>query len=361
MIAGAAQAEIGVGGWPMICIVPSQICTQARGQRVNPGIPVTHNVSPAPTPAPRAGADADAGASDKSDDVSEQASDLDYFLQLLLGLAPTARGLAPAGGVAQAVSGDDVLPPDGKKLPPASDDSGQVLLKFTPVLPLTQVVILGAAGGSSTGALSKRVEGALRQLGGEQKSIPAALRQLVQAQTTAAGPADPHRSAIAAPSPQGAQLATTAPVPPSGLAHASAIPVGSPDFGGALVSRVQWMARNDLQFARIDLSPAHLGPLEIHIHLDGDKAQVTFAAHHAMTRDALEAAVPRLRVLLGDSGLQLVQVNVGQQGMTDRDQRPYAHGAGGAVTATGPSEAIESGAMRSVQTGLRQGLVDDYA
>lgn len=331
---------------------------------MNPGIPVTHNASPAPTPAPRAGADG--GESDKSDDVSEQAPRLDFFLQLLLGLAPPAQGVSAAGGAAQDADADDVLPPDGKKLPPGAPDSEPALLKFAPALPLTQVLTLSAGVGGGGQVLAKRVESALRQLGGEQKSIAAALRQLVQSQGAAAAPVHhPGPSAISAPLLQGAQLAATVPAttpaPAPGVSHAPAIPVGSPDFGGALGSRVQWMARNDLQFARIDLSPAHLGPLEIHIHLDGDKAQVTFGAHHAMTRDALEAAVPRLRVLLGDSGLQLVQVNVGQQGMPDRDQRPYAHGAGGAVTATAPSEAVEPGAMRSLQTGLRQGLVDDYA
>ena len=78
-------------------------------------------------------------------------------------------------------------------------------------------------------------------------------------------------------------------------------------------SRVIWMAKEGIQRAQIKLNPANLGPIEVRLHMHNDQASVTFVAHHAMTRDALEQALPKLRDSFVDNGLALTNAEVSQQ------------------------------------------------
>ncbi len=78
-----------------------------------------------------------------------------------------------------------------------------------------------------------------------------------------------------------------------------------------LGERLLMMADRGLQSATLRLQPEHLGPMEIRISVQDDgSAQVLFSAHHGQTRDALEAAIPRLRDLFAEQGLSLTQANV---------------------------------------------------
>lgn len=102
-----------------------------------------------------------------------------------------------------------------------------------------------------------------------------------------------------------------------------------------LGDRLLMMAENGMQTARLKLHPEHLGPLEIRISVDDDGAsQVWFSAHHPQTRDAIEQALPRLRELFADQGLNLAQANVdsGHGAFARRDsdatQSPWARWAG---------------------------------
>lgn len=78
-----------------------------------------------------------------------------------------------------------------------------------------------------------------------------------------------------------------------------------------LGDRLLMMAENGMQTARLKLHPEHLGPLEIRISVDDDGAsQVWFSAQHSQTREAIEQALPRLRELFADQGLNLAHANV---------------------------------------------------
>jgi flagellar hook-length control protein FliK len=58
------------------------------------------------------------------------------------------------------------------------------------------------------------------------------------------------------------------------------------------------------------LSPDHLGDLEIGVTMKDGEVDVSFAASVAETRAALEQALPKLRDLLGQSGLELSSASV---------------------------------------------------
>lgn len=85
-------------------------------------------------------------------------------------------------------------------------------------------------------------------------------------------------------------------------------------FAQGLGERLVLMADNGQQSARIKLYPEHLGPLDIRVKVDDDVAKVWFHAQHGQTRDALEQALPRLREMFAEQGLQLVRSEVADAG-----------------------------------------------
>lgn len=134
-------------------------------------------------------------------------------------------------------------------------------------------------------------------------------------------------------------------------------PVQQNGWGEALGERLVWSVREGLQQARIQLDPPHLGPLEIRINLQDDQASVQIQAHHAVTRDVVEAEIPRLRSMLADAGFSAVDVNVSQQQQQQREERAAA-GAGGSSAAAGEVEEVDVSEHSTPLTG--RGLVDHY-
>ena len=106
---------------------------------------------------------------------------------------------------------------------------------------------------------------------------------------------------------------------------------GSDGWGDALGDRVIMMAGQRVQTADIRLNPADLGPLRVQVSVDDGAVSVSFHAQHALTRDAIEQALPRLRDLLGDNGLALADANVSDQGAprqeTDDSYEAAAYGS----------------------------------
>lgn len=99
-----------------------------------------------------------------------------------------------------------------------------------------------------------------------------------------------------------------------------------------LGERLLMMAEKGQQSATLRLQPEQLGPLQIHIRVDEDGAsQVLFSAHHAQTREAIEQAMPRLRELFAEQGLNLAQADVdsGRGTFTGREfaSSPWGDGA----------------------------------
>jgi flagellar hook-length control protein FliK len=88
----------------------------------------------------------------------------------------------------------------------------------------------------------------------------------------------------------------------------------------SLGDRLLVMADQGLQSATIRLQPEHLGPMEIRIRIEDGNAQVWFSAHHSDTRGALQDAIPKLRELFSDQGMNLLQANVdsGRGSFADR-------------------------------------------
>lgn len=93
------------------------------------------------------------------------------------------------------------------------------------------------------------------------------------------------------------------------------LPLRHPQWGEALAQRVMMLASGNRQLAQIRLHPAHLGPIEVSLKMNGEKGmQVSLHAHHALTREAIEQALPRLRELFDAQGIALADVQVQADG-----------------------------------------------
>lgn len=86
--------------------------------------------------------------------------------------------------------------------------------------------------------------------------------------------------------------------------------VGSADWDKALGQKVVWMVQGAQTSATMTLNPPDLGPMQITLNVNNNHATASFIAHHPEVRNALENAMPRLREMLGDAGIQLGQSNV---------------------------------------------------
>nr|WP_301288345.1 flagellar hook-length control protein FliK [Natronospira proteinivora] len=114
--------------------------------------------------------------------------------------------------------------------------------------------------------------------------------------------------------------------------------------------------------AEIKLNPPHLGPLEIRVAVTQEQTSLLMSSQHALTRDALEQALPRLREMLQDKGLEMgdAEVSDGREEQLAQEEKGDEQ-AGERDGGTGPgSSASKAGVETAV---LREGqvsLLDEY-
>lgn len=211
----------------------------------------------------------------------------------------------------------------------------------------TADVALAAVRAGVQQALSAQVsqEGLRQSLGGNrQESLLAARAVSVPGSESAVQSFNPLLTETAA-------LSSTARI---------AVPVGEAGWARAVGEQVAWHVSQNIQSASLRLNPQHLGPMEMQVQMDGDKATLAFSSHHAVVRDALESALPRLREMFAAGGLEIVDVNVSDKNTSERDEQ-QAKGTGkqsGNEDDAGVSGEQLPGALARLQEGV--GLVDYY-
>ncbi len=131
-----------------------------------------------------------------------------------------------------------------------------------------------------------------------------------------------------------------------------------------LSDRVLWLARGDMQNAQINITPAHLGPIQISLSLNGEQMTAHFVSANQEVRQALEDALPRLREMLAGAGINLGQANVGSQQQQAQAEQFTAKGENSRQSSDGailPADqhGIDTASARPIQRG--QGLVDLFA
>lgn len=92
-----------------------------------------------------------------------------------------------------------------------------------------------------------------------------------------------------------------------------------------LGSRLQMMIGQNVQTAEIRLDPPELGSLDIKVKITNDVASVNITSAHAQVREALETAVPKLREMFAESGVELGDVNVRQESSSQQQNASDAN------------------------------------
>lgn len=91
--------------------------------------------------------------------------------------------------------------------------------------------------------------------------------------------------------------------------------------GEEVHERINMMMAKNLKYVDIRLDPPELGKLHIKLSINQDQASVQFTVNNHQTRDIIEQAMPRLREMLQQQGLQLAQSSVQQ----DNSQQSSGH------------------------------------
>jgi flagellar hook-length control protein FliK len=124
--------------------------------------------------------------------------------------------------------------------------------------------------------------------------------------------------------------------------------------------RVSFAVDNNWSSAKLQVNPPQLGPIDLQIAVQGDHAQVMMSTHSAVTREALESSLPKLKEMLGSQGFTQVSVDISQRSFQDRSafNQPYtwAKPASGTAPVAAPVSAPSNAAIRT-----SIGVVDAYA
>lgn len=114
-------------------------------------------------------------------------------------------------------------------------------------------------------------------------------------------------SATAAEAPSSAGIAKAGPAQATHVAPA----LHAPQWQDAFSQQVLWIAKNEHQLASLTMNPPELGPVRVTLSIADGQASASFISLQPEVRQAIQDAVPRLKEMFADAGLQLQQASVG--------------------------------------------------
>lgn len=133
-------------------------------------------------------------------------------------------------------------------------------------------------------------------------------------------------------------------------------PVGSDQWNQALKQQSLRLSHFGDGRAELTLHPRDLGQIQVSLKM-GEQTQLHFASANAQVRAAVEAALPQLRHAFAESGINLGQASVSDQGNQQfgSEQQPHArtHGFSDPVDETSPAPvAVTTIAGRTADGGI---------
>ena len=91
------------------------------------------------------------------------------------------------------------------------------------------------------------------------------------------------------------------------------------ELANNLQQQIGIMLSRNLKSVDVRLDPPELGAMQVKLSVNNEQAAVNFVVSNSMTKDALEASMPRLKELLEQQGLQLGNADVKQQSSQQGD------------------------------------------
>ena|GEM_PF-5258275 len=136
--------------------------------------------------------------------------------------------------------------------------------------------------------------------------------------------------------------------------------LGESGWDGEFLGRVNMLIKGGIQEAKIQLSPPEMGRLEIKVSTEGDSAKIMFSVDNIAAKDAIEQAIPRLRELLEQGGLQLAHSEVADHSQADQGQGEVDETAMGSDLAMDTEDDGEEGNSWQLGISLSNSTVDYY-
>jgi flagellar hook-length control protein FliK len=171
-------------------------------------------------------------------------------------------------------------------------------------------------------------------------------------------------SSLSAMNMQAAAKAFSQPVTAAeqvGSSHVINVAPGKTGWSEAIGQKVVWMVGAAEQSATLTLNPKDLGPLQVIINVNNEKADATFISENPEVRKALEEGMTNLRQSMGQAGVELGQANVN----TNKEHQDFqqankalAERQSGGNDSTQDAENLPS---MPVNTRVSNGLVDTFA
>ncbi|MCC5854632.1 MAG: flagellar hook-length control protein FliK [Idiomarina sp.] len=135
-----------------------------------------------------------------------------------------------------------------------------------------------------------------------------------------------------------------------------------PQAPAQLRDQVAVMYNSRHQFAEMRLDPPELGRLQIRLQMTGEQAIVTFQVSSPQAREAVEQALPRLKEMLEEQGIQLADANVREESQQLQQQfAEQGSSSGGKGEAGEKSADTEADDVESVNVRVPLGRIDYYA
>ena len=138
-------------------------------------------------------------------------------------------------------------------------------------------------------------------------------------------------------------------------------PFGKPAWAQGMGKQILWMANQNISSAEIRLNPAHLGPIEVRLDISDDQINVALSSRHAVVREAMEMALPKLREMFDSNGMSLADTDISHQSFAQQREQNMANGDGNIINNNaGHSDFINQDEAVINPSQLSTAMVDYY-
>ena len=145
--------------------------------------------------------------------------------------------------------------------------------------------------------------------------------------------------------------------------HRVQIPVSihfsKPEWSGMVADRTALMFAQNISTADLQLDPPELGPLQVKVSVNQDQASVIFTATNPVVRDSVDQGITRLRELLSQQGLDLVNVDVSSQQQSSSQQQDHSQDSAAQNDFNADEELSQQESTELQQVNINYGI-DSY-
>jgi len=148
------------------------------------------------------------------------------------------------------------------------------------------------------------------------------------------------------------------PLPQPAIAEA----FGRPGWSQAMGKQILMMVNQNIGTAEIRLNPAHLGPIEVLIDMSDEQVSVSMSSRHAMVRDAMEHALPKLREMLERNGFSLADADISKHSFAEQREQDNNKGGSNNIAASNIEHSVNADSNHQTirQTVVSNSMVDYY-